>query len=237
MTINGIVRKRLAILILVGVLETCCMPAAAKPELMPEPTKKNKASFVSTPTSLGEPLPDFLKEYQKSCSTPEECGQKLIDMGWTYVRDGNIASPLSFLNSKKGDCGDIVTTLAFGVEDNGFASYLLVLISKDIGNIHNIYPFKSSEGLWGYVNLTNNLMEYKEPQYRNMDELFSGYKISHPRLDYYEYFLYDLNKPEMINALREDYYGIENWRTTEKAIPLISQGLIDLGLNMDSVLK
>ena len=222
-------------LILAGILGTGCTPEVTKPTPMPEPTKMNKASFVSTPTSLFETLPNYLNEYQKSCSTPEECGQKLIDMGWTYVRDGNIASPLSFLKSKKGDCGDLVTTLAFGVEDNGFASYLLVLISKDPGNIHNIYPFKSSDGLWGYVNLTNNLMEYKEPQYRSMDELFSGYKNSHPSLDYYEFFLYDLNKPEVTKVLKEDGYGIENWRTTERGIPLISQGLIDLGLNMDSV--
>jgi len=237
MVFTDIVRKQLAILILAGILETGCTPSVVQPAPMPEPTKKINASFVSAPASNGEPLPKYLIEYQKSCSTPEECGQKLIDMGWTYVRDGNIASPLSFLRSKKGDCGDLVTTLAFGVEDNGFASYFLVLISKDAGNIHNIYPFISSDSLWGYVNLTNNLMEYKEAQYKNMDELFSGYKDSHPSLDYYEFFLYDLNTPEMTDALKDDSYGIDNWRTTERAIPLISQGLIDLGLNMDSVFK
>jgi hypothetical protein len=237
MAFNHIVRKRLAMLILVGILETSCTPADAKPTPKLEPTKKIKAAFVSTPTTLIDPLPNFLNEYQRSCSTPEECGQKLIEMRWTYVRDGNIASPLSFLKLRKGDCGDLVTTLAFGVEDNGFASYFLVLISKDSGNIHNIYPFESPDGLWGYVNLTNNIMEYKEPQYKSMDELFIGYKNSHPSLDYYEYFLYDLNKPEMTIALKEAYYGIENWRTTERSIPLISQGLIDLGLNMDSVFE
>lgn len=222
-------------LIMVCILETGCTPTVAMPATSPEPSKKIEASFVSTPNSSGEPLPNYLNEYQKSCSSPEACGQKLIDLGWTYVRDGIIASPLSFLKTKKGDCGDLVTTLAFGVEDNGFDSYLLVLISKDPGNIHNIYPFKSSDGLWGYVNLTNNLMEYKEPQYRSMDELFSGYKVSHPSLDYYEFFLYDLNKPEVTKALKEDYYGIDNWRTTDRGIPLISEGLIDLGFNMDSV--
>jgi hypothetical protein len=237
MAFNDFVRKGLAMIILAVILETSCTPADAKPTPIPEPTKKIKAAFVSTPTTLIDPLPNFLNEYQRSCSTPEECGKKLIDLGWTYVRDGNIASPLTFLKLKKGDCGDLVTTLAFGVEDNGFASYFLVLISKDSGNIHNIYPFESADGLWGYVNLTNNLMEYKEPQFMSMDELFLGYKNSHPSLDYYEYFLYDLNKPEMTNALKEASYGIENWRTTERSIPLISQGLIDLGLNMDSVFK
>jgi len=237
MAFKDIVRKRLAILILAGILETGCTPAAAKPTPMPESTKKINASFVSTPASLVEPLPNYLIEYQRSCNTPEECGQKLIDIGWTYVRDGNIASPASFLKSKKGDCGDLVTTLAFGVEDNGFASYLLVLISKDPGNIHNIYPFRGSDGLWGYVNLTNNLMEYEETRFRSLDDLFSGYKNNHPNLEYYEFFLYDLNNPEMTNALKEACYGIDNWRTTERGIPLISQGLIDLGLNMDSVFK
>lgn len=237
MAFNHILRKQLAVLILAGILEASCTPAAVESAPMPEPIKKINASFVSAPASYVEPLPNYLIEYQRSCGTPEECGQKLIDIGWTYVRDGNIASPLSFLRSKKGDCGDLVTTLAFGVEDNGFATYLLVLISKDPGNIHNIYPFISSDGLWGYVNLTNNLMEYKEPQYKSIDDLFSGYKNSHPSLDYYEFFLYDLNTPEMTDALKEECYGIDNWRTTERGIPLISQGLIALGLNMDSVFK
>ena len=237
MAINNVTTKGLAMMILAELLAASCTPAIAKSTPNPEPAKMLKATSMLTQTPRVEPLPDYLAEYQKSCSTPEECGQKLVDIGWTYVPDGNIASPLSFLKSQKGDCGDLVTTLAFGVEDNGFASYLLVLISKDSGNIHNIYPFKSQDGLWGYVNLTNNLMEYKEPQYKTMDELFSGYKKSHPSLGYYEYFLYDLNKPEMTNGLKEASYRIDDWRTTDRAIPLISEGLIDLGLNMDSVIK
>jgi hypothetical protein len=233
MALNDVVRKGLAITILVGILAISCTPAVAKSTPSPEPIKIPKATHLPIQTPTVEPLPDFLADYQKSCSTPEECGQKLIDMGWTYVPDGMVASPLSFLKIKEGDCGDLVTTLAFGVEDNGFPSYFLALISKNRNYNHNIYPFKDMDGLWGYVSLANNSMEYKEPQYMNMDELFLGYKKSHPGLNYYEYFLYDLNKPEMTNRLKEAPYGIEDWRTTDKEIPLISQGLIDLGINID----
>jgi hypothetical protein len=236
MALINIVRKCMAIMILAGILGTSCAPDADIRTLTPEPTKMPQVTHIPAEILTIEPLPDYLAEYQKSCNTPEECGQKLIDMGWTYVRDGDVASPLSFLKSRKGDCGDLVTTLAFGVEDNGFASYLLVLISKDSNNIHDIYPFKSPGGLWGYVSLTNNLMEYKIPQYQSMDELFTGYKKSHPKLNYYEYFLYDLNKPEMTNGLK-DGYGIADWRTTDRYIPLISQGLIGLGITIAPTLE
>lgn len=203
------------------------------------------------PTATIAPLPEYLVEYQKSCSTPLECAEKLVKMGWKYYSDSNVygerdfaASPAVSLNKNDpnkrikmigGDCEDFAMADLFGVLDDGYAPLVIYLVSKTPVLNDAMVVYKEGDK-WKFVSLfvSPNIHTISSvglegkivSEWGTLDALFYDYN-KHRGNIYYLYYLYDLTKSQE-EFIKKHSINID-WRTTEQEVPLISEGIIDQG--------
>jgi len=231
---------RLGVVLIMMLIPLACSLSI---KAMKTPTPTSEPTVTPNPTATQIPLPEYLVDYQKSCSTPIECAQKLVKMGWKgqtdislYGVDNFAASPAVSLNknsqNKKikligGDCEDFAIAIAFGVEDNDFPPLLLYLVSPNWSLNHALYVFQEGER-WSYVDINPTTKEILTPptNYDSVNSLFSyGNSISQNR--WYLYYLSNLNKTQ--DSLKKKYNMNLDWRTYTDSIPLVPEGDIDQG--------
>ncbi len=168
-----------------------CVEANNAPALIPTITQV--PTFAPTPnlTAISS-----LKAYQESCSTPKDCAQWLVDHDWdlsvekdTKLYGNRIPSPAEALMYMVGSCGPVALTIAAGVADDGYSLNILTMLSENRQSGHGVYVFQDLKGLWSYVQLSpdadKSMVDYQEPIYRNIDELFFGFVKHHQPYDSY----------------------------------------------------